>query len=189
MRNRDLAAQRKCLLPAARGRVLEIGIGSGLNLPFYPPEVDSLVGIDPSEKLLAMTRKKVPGLAFTVELVRDGAERLSFENDSFDNVVTTWTLCSIAEAGAALSEMRRVLKPEGELIFIEHGQAPEPKVARWQDRVNPIWRRFAGGCNLNRPIEQMITGAGFAMTAFETGYLIKGPRTHTFHYKGRAVKA
>lgn len=188
MKNKAAAAQRADLLRAARGRVLEIGIGSGLNLPFYGGEVTALVGVDPSAALLAMARKAVPGLPFPVELVEEGAEKLPLEASTFDSVVTTWTLCTIPGAREALGEMRRVLKPGGELIFIEHGRAPEPGVARWQDRLNPLWNRVAGGCNMNRPIEQLISEAGFAVSSLEKGYLIKGPRPLTYHYKGRASK-
>ena len=189
MKNREAAAQRADLLGAARGRVLEVGIGSGLNLPFYGPEVTGLTGVDPSARLLAMTRKAVPGLPFPVELLEQGAERLPYETGVFDSAVSTWALCSIPGAREALGELRRVLKPGGQLIFIEHGRAPEAAVARWQGRLNPLWNRVAGGCNMNRPIERMITEAGFVLSRLETGYLIKGPRVLTYHYKGSATKS
>lgn len=188
MKNREVAAQRADLLRAAHGRVLEVGIGSGLNLPFYGNDVTGLAGVDPSARLLAMTRKTVPGLAFPVELLERGAEHLPYEADTFDSAVSTWTLCSIPGAGAALGELRRVLKPGGQLIFIEHGRAPEPAVARWQGRLNPLWNKVAGGCNMNRPIDRLITEAGFVLSRLETGYLIKGPRVLTYHYKGSAAK-
>ncbi len=121
-----------------------------------------------------------------IELVNRGAEAMPFDDNGFDSVLVTWTLCSIPDVASALAEMRRVLKPDGELIFIEHGLAPEPRVAAWQHRLNPIWSRVAGGCNLDRGIDSLIAAAGFTVTGLETGYLVKGPRPLTYHYKGRA---
>lgn len=186
MKNREVSAQRERILPAARGRVLEVGIGSGLNLPFYSSAVTSVTGVDPSRELLAMAREVVPTLPFAVELVDRGAEDMPFDERSFDSVVTTWTLCSIPKAREALGEMRRVLKPGGELIFMEHGLSPERTVSAWQQRLNPLWNRIAGGCNLNRRIDRLVREAGFAISHLETGYLIKGPRPLTYHFDGRA---
>jgi ubiquinone/menaquinone biosynthesis C-methylase UbiE len=177
MKQKEMTAHRRSLLPAASGRVLEVGIGSGLNLPFYSGEVSAVVGVDPSARLLRMAQRAAKDLPFPVEFITEGAERLPFEAGQFDSVVTTWTLCSIAGAGAALEEMRRVLKPGGALIFIEHGRAPEPAVAA---------SRCAGGCRLDRPIGKMISAAGFAISRLETGYLVRGPRPFTYHFKGRA---
>jgi ubiquinone/menaquinone biosynthesis C-methylase UbiE len=186
MKQKEMTTHRRSLLPAASGRVLEVGIGSGLNLPFYSSEVSAVVGVDPSARLVRMAQRAAKDLPFPVKLVTEGAERLPFEAGQFDSVVTTWTLCSIAGAGAALEEMRRVLKPEGALIFIEHGRAPEPAVAAWQARLTPLWGRCAGGCRLDRPIGEMISAAGFAISRLETGYLVRGPRPLTYHFKGRA---
>ncbi len=186
MKNREAAEQRRLLLPAAEGRVLEIGVGSGLNLPFYGRAVTGLVGLDPSAELLAMARARQPAAGLKMELVPGSAEALPFESLSFDSLVTTWTLCSIGSAYAALSEMRRVLKPEGRLIFIEHGRSEDPKVVAWQDRLNPLWGCVAGGCNINRPIAEMIRQSGFAFDRLETGYLVKGPKFVTYHYRGLA---
>ncbi len=188
MKNREVSDQRKRILPAARGRVLEVGIGSGLNLPFYSSDVTSVTGVDPSRALLAMAHRAAPAVPFAVELVERGAEDLPFEDRSFDSVVTTWTLCSIAEARDALGEMRRVLKPGGELIFMEHGLSPDRRVAAWQRRLNPLWQRIAGGCNLDRPIDLLVREAGFAIGHLETGYLIKGPRPLTYQFEGRATR-
>ena len=186
MRKKEIAEQRQQVVPAARGRVLEIGIGSGLNLPFYSSQVEAVVGVDPSPALLAMARSAARDLPLPVEFVARGAEHLPFDEHSFDTVVSTWSLCTIAGVGEALGEIRRVLKPGGELIFIEHGRAPERRVSGCQNILNPVWRRFAGGCNLNRPIDRLIGEAGFALTTLKTGYFVKGPRPLTFHYRGAA---
>lgn len=189
MRSKELGELRRAVLPAARGRVLELGVGSGLNLPLYDGDVTSVIGIDPSERLLAMARSRAPQAPCAVELVAGSAEDPPYEDRSFDSVVTTWTLCTIPDAAKALAEARRLLKPGGELVFIEHGRAPDPGVARWQRRLNPVWRRIGGGCNLDRDIPGLIEGAGFAFSELETGYMVKGPRTHTYLYKGRARPA
>ena len=189
MKHQEATRQRRSLIPAARGRVLEIGIGSGLNLPFYGRGVERVVGIDPSEELLALARGRLEAAPFAVELQARSAEELPFEAGSFDSAVTTWTLCSVPDAGRALAEVRRVLKPEGELLFVEHGRAEAPGVAAWQDRLNRIWGRLAGGCNLNRPIASMIREAGFRIDDLEAGHLVKGPKLVTYLYRGRARPA
>ena len=189
MKNREVGRWRAKVIPAARGRVLEIGVGSGLNLPFYPDQVTGLSAIDPSPELLALARPLLAGVKFEVSLLQGSAEALPFENRCFDSVVSTWTLCSIGQVSRALGEMRRVLRPDGTLIFLEHGHAPDPGVARWQDRLNPLWNRCAGGCNLNREIDRLIADAGFRITGLETGYLIKGPRPLTYHFQGQAAPA
>lgn len=189
MRNRQVARHRQRVIPAATGRVLEVGIGSGLNLPFYANTVTELVGVDPSARLIAMARRAAGGLPFDVEFMDRSAEALPLDDRSFDSVVSTWTLCSIPDARAALTEIRRVLKPGGELIFIEHGASPDQRVASWQDRLNPIWTRFAGGCQINKPIDALITGSGFSITRLEADYLVAGPKVLTFHYDGRASPA
>ncbi len=186
MKNREATRHRQGLVPGACGRVLEIGIGSGLNLPFYGSEVESVVGVDPSEELLDLARGRLQGAPFDVELQARSAEALPFEAARFDSAVTTWTLCSVPDARRALAELRRVLKPGGELLFVEHGRAKAPGVVAWQDRLNGIWGRLAGGCNLNRPIAAMIRDAGFRIEELETGHLVKGPKVMTYHYRGRA---
>jgi ubiquinone/menaquinone biosynthesis C-methylase UbiE len=187
MRNRRLVPLRERQVALARGRVLEIGIGSGLNLPFYRRDIEAVVGIDPSHELLTMARKHTAWLHFPVKLLHGPAEALPLEDRSVDSVVITWTLCSVAEPEQVLAEARRVLQPGGALIFVEHGQAPEAGVRRWQDRLTPLWRKLAGGCHLNRPIEGLIGQAGFQIADLETGYLVKGPRIATYHYLGRAL--
>lgn len=186
MKNSRVSPLRSRVVPAASGRVLEIGMGSGLNLPFYGSAVRSVDGIDLSPPLLAMAAKSVAGVRFPVTLHAGSVEVLPFDANAFDTVVSTWTLCSIEDWPAALTEIRRVLKPEGAMLFIEHGRAPEHGVARWQDRLTPFWRRCAGGCHLGRDIAAMLRGTGFGLEKLETGYMIKGPRILTWHYQGIA---
>lgn len=187
MRSRRLEPLRERQVAEARGRVLEVGIGSGLNLPFYRRDIEIVIGIDPSARLLAMARKHTAWMHFPVKLLHGSAEALPVEDRSIDSVVMTWTLCSVADPGQALAEIRRVLRPGGALVFVEHGQAPESDVRRWQDRLTPVWRRLAGGCHLNRPIGALIRRAGLELVQLETGYLVQGPRIATFHYLGRAT--
>jgi len=189
MQNRDATRLRRRVVPEARGRVLELGIGSGLNLPFYGEGVANVTGIDPSPRLLSLAEKRAVEAPFMVHLREGGAEKMRFENDSFDTVVSTWTLCSIPDIAAALREVRRVLRPDGTFLFVEHGHSPEPRVSAWQDRLTPLWRRCAGGCHLNRDIAALIEDSGFRLGAIDTGYLVHGPRVLTWHYRGRAVPA
>jgi len=185
MRQKNLAAYRGRVVPAAEGRVLEIGIGSGLNLPFYSRNVHHVIGLDPSPKLLAMARRTERWQSGLVEFVQGSAEKIPLESATIDTVVTTWTLCSIPDASGALHEMHRVLKSGGRLLFVEHGRAPDPNVVRWQDRLTPLWKRLGGGCHLNRAIATLIEGAGFQFERLETGY-IRGPKIMTFMYEGSA---
>lgn len=185
MKTREATRYREKVVPGAVGRVLEIGIGSGLNLPFYSDAVSAVVGLEPSPELLAMARKRADKAPFATELVNSPAEDMPFESASFDTVLTTWTLCSIGEPLVALGEMRRVLKPAGRLIFVEHGLARSRRVIAWQNRLNPLWRRFFGGCNLNREIDVLIENAGFAIADLTTEYM-KGPKPLTFTYAGYA---
>jgi ubiquinone/menaquinone biosynthesis C-methylase UbiE len=187
MRQKQLAPLREQLVAGVRGRVLEIGVGSGLNLPFYPRDVDVLLGLDPSRALLAMAKRHASWVHFPVELSEGRAEAIPLEDGAVDHVVMSWTLCSVADPGRALAEIRRVLRPGGNLRFVEHGRAPDPGVALWQDRLTPVWRRLAGGCHLNRPIHRLVERAGLRLLEIETGHLVSGPRPFTFHYRGRAV--
>jgi ubiquinone/menaquinone biosynthesis C-methylase UbiE len=185
MRNKNLAAYRSRVVPAAEGRVLEIGVGSGLNLPFYSAKTEQLIGLDPSPRLLAMARRAACPRVGRLEFVEGSAEAIPLDSASVDTVLTTWTLCSIPQAAGALREMRRVLRPGGRLLFVEHGRAPDPNVVWWQDWLTPMWKRIGGGCHLNRPIRSLIEDAGFRLDRYETGYM-RGPRPMTFMYEGSA---
>jgi ubiquinone/menaquinone biosynthesis C-methylase UbiE len=185
MRNKRLRPYRQRVAGAAEGRVLEVGIGSGLNLPFYAGQVRDVVGLDPSPRLLVRAQGTSHGMQLPVRLLQGSAERIPLADRSMDTIVMTWTGCSIPEIGTALRDMRRVLKIGGRLLFVEHGRAPDPGVARWQDRLDPLWIRFSGGCHLNRKIDDLLADAGFRIDRLETGY-IAGPRIMTFLYEGAA---
>jgi ubiquinone/menaquinone biosynthesis C-methylase UbiE len=187
MRNKDATRFRSRVVPQARGEVLEIGIGSGFNLPFYSDNVTRIRAVDPSRKLLQMAEKKARSLRIPVDLLNTSAEELPVENQAVDTVVMTWVLCSIPKPEAALSEMLRVLKPGGDLLFVEHGRSSETKVRAWQDRINRPWRAFTGGCNLNREVDRLISEAGFRILQMNTSYL-PGPKPFTFTYCGSARK-
>lgn len=187
MRKERVARLRRGWIPRARGEVLEIGIGSGLNLPYYSAEVSRVRGIDPSIELQRRARSRVAAARFPVDFHEQPADRpFPFPGESFDTVVVTFALCSIADASAALREMARVLRPDGSLLFIEHGRAPDARIACWQDRLTPCWKRFAGGCHLNRKVDGLIAAAGFRITELQAGYL-PGPRFTTFIYQGCAL--
>jgi ubiquinone/menaquinone biosynthesis C-methylase UbiE len=186
MRNKADAAERARLVPLAAGRVLEIGIGSALNVPYYTSDVRYLIGVDPSRELWRIGRQRLDTREFPIRYVPASAERLPFPDHHFDTILTTWTLCSIPDVGAALAEMRRVLEPGGRLLFIEHGRSPDSSVRRWQDRVTPLWARIAGGCHLNRPIDTLLESAGFRAITLDRGYG-DGPRLMSYLYKGVAV--
>jgi ubiquinone/menaquinone biosynthesis C-methylase UbiE len=187
MRNSRLARYRQQTIGAARGFVLEIGVGSGLNLPIYGSAVDHVCGIDPSPELLVFARERVADALVPVCLLRASAEQLPFTAAAFDTIVMTWTLCSIPSASAALHEMLRVLKPGGRLLFVEHGLSSEARIAGWQHRLTPYWQRIGGGCHLDRKMDDLIRAAGFRVGALETGYM-KGPKPWTFMYQGTATK-
>ncbi|WP_372619223.1 class I SAM-dependent methyltransferase [Falsiroseomonas sp.] len=187
MRAGDLASYRHRLVRTARGHVLEVGLGSGLNLPLYPPGVEALVGLDPSAELLRRAAPLAAQVAFPVHLVRATAEAIPLAERSVDTVVMAWTLCSLADARAGLGEIRRVLRPEGELLFVEHGLAPDPETAAWQRRLDPLWTRIS--CHLDNPVDRMLCAAGFKVVELRSGYLGKGPKPMTFMYEGRARPA
>lgn len=188
MSQKQLYPFRQHVVGAAEGRVLEIGVGSGLNFALYGRDVSSVIGLDPSIGLLHMARSRASSAPVPVSLLDASAEAIPLDDHSIDTVVTTWTLCTIPDAARALDEMRRVLKPSGVLLFIEHGRAPEPGVARWQDRLDPLWSRLAGGCHLNRKMDDLVAGAGFRIDRLEHPRL-SGPPTHTFLYEGCARPA
>jgi ubiquinone/menaquinone biosynthesis C-methylase UbiE len=184
----QLVPHRQHIVGAAEGRVLEIGVGSGMNFPHYGGSVRELIGLEPSPELLRMARPRAQSAAVPITLLDASAEAIPLDTGNIDTVVTTWTLCTIPNASRALSEMRRVLRPCGALLFVEHGRAPEAGVARWQDRIDPLWSRLAGGCHLNRKMDDLITAAGFRIEALQNSRL-PGPRTHTYLYEGRARPA
>jgi ubiquinone/menaquinone biosynthesis C-methylase UbiE len=188
MTHEEVARLRAACVPQASGVVLEVGIGSGLNLPFYTKAVKKLYGVDPSAELLVMARPKAVKAGFPVEFLHQKADRLPLDDESVDTAVVTWSLCSVDEPEVVLHEMRRVLKSAGGLIFVEHGLSPDNSVRRWQNRLTPIWRHVAGGCHLNRKVDDLIREAGFGITQIHTGYM-PGPRVGTYIYQGRAAKS
>ncbi len=184
---RPVERQRRKVVPRARGYVLEVGFGSGLNLPHYDRQaVTRVTGLDPSAELLAKADPLVRLAPFEVERIEGSAERIPRPEASFDSIVVTYTLCSIPDAPAALSEMRRVLRPGGELIFVEHGLAPDRRVRLLQHGLNPAWRRLGGGCNLNRRVPALLEAAGFRLVELDTLYL-PGARWLNYNYWGVAA--
>jgi ubiquinone/menaquinone biosynthesis C-methylase UbiE len=185
-RNHVIREERKRWIPQAHGRVLELGVGSGLNLPFYDAaRARSVTAIDPSAALLAKARPRASAAAVPVELLQARAEKLPFADNSFDSAVITYSLCSIPEPAAALTELRRVLIPGGELYFAEHGRAPDADARRWQDRLTPLWSRVSGGCQLNRDPFASLEQAGFGLDQRLSQYS-EGPRWLSFGYQGKA---
>lgn len=186
-RSKPTTRQRMKIVPLAEGRVLEVGIGSGLNLAFYDADrVTEVIGVDPSGELLAMAATAAASVSFAVDLLRMGAEEIPVETRSVDTAVVTYVLCSIEDSAPALQEIARVLRPGGRMLFCEHGAAPDANVRRWQNRLNPVWRRFSGGCQLNRDVPDLIERGGFAIANMETMY-IPGWRPASFNYWGSAV--
>jgi ubiquinone/menaquinone biosynthesis C-methylase UbiE len=187
MRNPESRRLREVWIPQASGEVLEVGMGSGLNLAFYSPQARRIYGVDPSLELQRMARTRAGSI--NVEfLLQTAEEPLPLENASIDTIVLTWTLCSIANPPKALEEMKRVLKASGRLIFVEHGRSPDSGVVAWQDRLTPMWKRLAGGCHLNRRVDAIIKEAGFQISDLKTEYL-PGPRPMTYTYQGVAIHA
>jgi ubiquinone/menaquinone biosynthesis C-methylase UbiE len=179
--------QRAKVVPAARGRVLEIGIGSGLNFPYYDSDrVTKFWGLDPAPEMLRLAERAARSLAFDVDFLELPADEIPLEDCSVDTVMVTYTLCTIPETEPALREMARVLKPSGQLIFCEHGAAPDASVRRSQDFMNPLWKRLGGGCHLNRLIPELIEKGGFRIDSLESMY-IPGWRPASFNYWGTAV--
>jgi len=179
--------QRAKVVPLASGSVLEVGFGSGLNLPFYDStKVQRVWALDPSAEMWAIAEGRVRGAAFPVEFLRAPAEQIPLAHGSVDTVLVTYTLCTLPDVRRALGEMARVLKPGGELVFCEHGAAPDESVRRWQNRLNPVWKALGGGCNLNRPIPSLIEEGGFRMRELSSMY-IPGWKPASFNYWGRAL--
>jgi SAM-dependent methyltransferase len=187
MRAKAVTEERARIVPLAAGVVLEVGVGSGLNLPFYGADVRRLHALDPSPALLDMARRRGRTVQVPIEWVEGSAEAIPLADGVADTVVTTWTLCSIPDPARALREMRRVLAPGGRLLFIEHGRAPGA-VGTWQTRLTPLWRRVSGGCHLDRQIDVLIAAGGFAVDTLSVGYGV-GPRPFAYLYRGIARPA
>ena len=179
--------QRKKVVPLAEGTVLEIGIGTGFNLPYYDPaKVKKVIGLDPSEASWKLAGERAKDLPFPVEFIGLPGEQIPLDDKSVDTVLVTFSLCTIPDPVKALEGMRRVLKPGGKLVFCEHGAAPDADVLKWQNRVNPIWRTLFGGCNLNRQMPSLIESSGFRITDLQSMYLPSTPRIAGFNYWGMA---
>ncbi len=175
------------VVPQAEGRVLEIGIGSGLNLSLYDPaRVSEIVGVDPAAGMQRLARQRAAQIGIGVRTIALELGQIQAADASFDSIVCTYTLCSIPDAPAALKEMRRVLKPGGKLLFCEHGKSPDLPVLRWQNRLTPWWKPLGGGCHLNRDIPALIQASGFNIRRIESSYLQKGPRIMTWTWRGWA---
>jgi ubiquinone/menaquinone biosynthesis C-methylase UbiE len=178
--------QRRRIVTRAQGTVLEIGIGSGLNLPFYDPgRVERVIGIDPDDAIWALAAERRRTFEIPLERIAESSERIPLGGDAVDTVVVTYSLCTIPDPFAALREMRRVLRPSGRLLFAEHGESPDEGVRRWQRRIDPLWRRIAGGCHTARPIPRIFEGAGWRFDELDQGY-ISGPKLLSYEYVGVA---
>ena len=187
--SRPITRQRAKVVPAARGRVLDVGFGSGLNLRHYDREqVDFVWALEPSVGMRDRAAPQVARAGMDVRWLDLPGEEIPLEDASVDTIVLTYTLCTIPDFSKALAQMRRVLRRGGRLLFCEHGEAPDSNVRRWQARLNPIWRPLAGGCNLHRPIPKPLEGSGFAIEALETMY-VPGLRVASFNYWGSARSA
>ena len=185
MKSPELTRLRQEWVPQATGRVLEVGIGSGLNIPFYKSDVH-VTGVDPSVELLAYAEEVARDAKLNVEFIPQGCEDLPVAANTFDSALVTWTFCTIPDPLTALTEIRRVLKPGGKLIFVEHGKAKEEAVIKWQNRLNPLWKTIAGGCNLNRQPDTAILEQGFKFDYMDEGY-VPGPKFATYNYRGIAT--
>lgn len=187
MRSVHLIAYRQRVTGSAEGRVLEIGIGSGLNLPYYRPElVEKVMGLEPKAALREKAERAGAAARVPLTLMDASAEAIPLDEQSIDTVVTTWTLCSIPNVALALKEIRRVLKPDGHLLFAEHGLALDARVRIWQHSLTPLWKRLSGGCHLDRSISDIIQRAGFQLERLEMGYA-PGPKPMTFMYEGSVI--
>lgn len=187
--SKPISYQRKKVVPLAKGIVLDIGIGSGLNIPFYDlSRIDKIYGLDPSSELIKIAKKMAVKKNISIEFLLCGAENIPLPNNSIDTVLITYSMCTIPEVLKANYEMFRVLKPDGRLIFCEHGLAPDKSVAKWQKRINPVWGKIAGGCNLDRDIPNLISSSGFKISSIEEMYLPSTPKFAGYNYWGIAQK-
>ena len=186
--SKPVSYQRKKVVPLAEGKVLEVGIGSGLNLPFYDKaKIDEIWGLDPSEQLSEMAKQVAEEESMEVKFISSGAEDIPLPDNYFDCVLVTYTMCTIPEVQRANQEIRRVLKEDGKMIFCEHGEAPDQNIRKWQNRINPFWGKLAGGCNINRKIPSLIQDSGFDIIEMEAMYLPNTPKIAGYNYWGYAV--
>ena len=182
--------QRQKLVPMAKGKVLEVGIGSGLNMPYFDTsKIISVVGIDPSEELIQLAEKRIDDSMPDVDFVISKAEELQFNDNTFDTVLITYTMCTVDDVSTSLMQIKRVLKSDGQLLFCEHGLAPDEKIVKWQNRINKFWPTISGGCNINKNIPHLIGEAGFTISNMEQMYLPKTPKILGYNYWGTALKA
>ena len=181
--------QRQKVVPLAKGKVLDIGIGSGLNIPFYNSDkIDKVIGIDPSHELIELAKELANDSKASIELVIGSAESIPYPDNFFDTVLVTYTMCTIPNVAIANKEMWRVLKDDGRLIFCEHGLAPDKKISKWQNRIDPVWGKIAGGCHLNRDIQKLITDAGFSFESLDKMYIPSTPKFAGYNYWGIGKK-
>ncbi len=185
----DVKALRTRALADTNGRVLELGFGTGLNLGHYPPDVKRIIAVDPNPGMAELARERMASAGIEVEHHQITAEKLPFDTASFDSVVCTLTLCSIPDVAASLAEVHRVLKPGGQFLFCEHGLHPEPRISKWQNRLNPVWKKVFDGCHINRDIARLVQSAGLALGPVEHPVLKSMPKFAGYFYLGRAVRA
>lgn len=185
--SKPILKQREKIVPQAEGRILEIGMGSGINIQYYDPaKVEKLWGLEPSQGMRKKAQARVEAAAFDLEWLDLPSEEIPLDSNSVDTIVLTYTLCTIPDWQGALQQMRRVLKPGGKLLFSEHGQAPDTAIKKWQDRIDPLWAKLAGGCHLNRDIPALLRQGGFDIKRLETLYVPSTPKVAGFTYWGCA---
>ena len=186
--SKPIVYQREKVVPMAEGLVLEVGIGSGLNIPFYDStKVDKILGLDPSEELNRMALKVAADKGIPVEFILGGAEAIPLPDNHVDTVLVTYTMCTIPEVAAANKEILRVLKPQGKMIFCEHGLAPDANISKWQNRIDPYWGKIAGGCHINRDIRGLLDSSSLVVSEWQSMYLPQTPRVAGYNVWGRAT--
>ena len=184
---KPISYQRKIIVPEASGTILEIGIGSGLNIPYYQKsKVNKVIGLEPSEQLCKMAKKTADDNNFSIDFLVNGAEEIELPSNSIDTILLTYTLCSIPEPYIALKEIMRVMKSDGRILFCEHGIAPDEVVQKWQNRINPLWGKLFGGCNINRDIPNILKNGGFKINSLDKMYLPSTPKIVGYNYWGEA---
>lgn len=188
MDRKDLREVRARVCSSLSGEVVEVGFGTGLNAPHYPDAVHKIAAVEPSRLCMRIAEQRIAAASTKVELAGLTGETLDLPSDQFDAALSTWTLCTIPDVEAALGEIRRVLKPGGQLHFVEHGRAPDAGVARWQQRIEPPWKHLAGGCHLTREISQLVERAGFRIDGLRSYYMDGEPKMFGYTYEGVATK-